>query len=181
MQASSGFLLFWNYYLAHYSCFFACLCRKKGKINTIRQVFSIFSFFVNPCFRDKYNTLFRVSTISPFKRFSVFVDFTPMPHGQGKNNKLCIIDLADQAVISNPIPPLPATVRCQPFSVLPWVCAVYQIFFNPRLKHALCIVVELFEILIEPGRRFNTKIHIPHSFQSSAMGELLLPLLTYSS
>ncbi len=96
-------------------------------------------------------------------------------------NKPIIFYHTNHSIIADSIPPLTAPVCCKPFSMLSRVSAVNKVFVDPRLNHALCITVEFFELFIKTRGSFNAIPHRLHSFQSSEIGALFLPALTYSA
>lgn len=106
------------------------------------------------------------------------INFPPVAHGQSQDHQLIVLDLADQAVVPDPVSPLSAAVCCQAFPVLPGVHALDKVLFNPRLYHALRVPVQLLKLFVKPLRRFYAIFHKSRSFHSAEMGLLFSPPFT---
>ena len=104
-----------------------------------------------------------------------------MAYRQGENYQRSIFYLTDQTVITYPVSPLAATIRCQPFSVLAGILTLIQVLINSRFYHTLRVLIEFLKLLIKPFCRFYAILHKSNSFHNSEMGLLFFPFFTYSS
>lgn len=81
---------------------------------------------------------------------------------------MVIFDLADEAIVSDAVPPLPGIVSAQRFTVAAGIRGFHQIFINPVTNHSLGVAIEFTKLSFEPGGYPELIFHRSSSFLNSS-------------
>ena len=84
------------------------------------------------------------------------------------NIEVVIFNLADEAIVSDAVTPLPRIVPPQRFTVAAGIWGFHQIFINPVAYHALGITIEFSELSFEPVGYPELIFHRSSSFLNSS-------------
>ena len=82
--------------------------------------------------------------------------------------EVVIFNLADEAIVSDAVTPLPRIVPAQRFTVTAGIGSAHQIFINPVAYHALGITIEFPKLSFEPVSHPELIFHRSSSFLNSS-------------
>ena len=110
----------------------------------------------------------------------ILVHFSSMPNTQCENYEGLILDMADQAIIADPVTPLTFSVRDKGFSVCPWIFTTHKIFIDPGINHLPGIFIQSFQLPYRPFRIFYPVTGHKPSISFTSSWEYVFGFSTYS-